>query len=90
MHLGRHVVMTTPEGGGRRARAPGDADAPGEEAERVHVGRQRVRLELVEDLQAMLDRSEMDVGVGERTAERGGKVATLHQPRDRRQRGTLA
>ena len=51
---------------------------------------QRVGLELVEDLQAVLDGAQVDEGIAEKAAERGREIAALGEAEDGAQRVLLA
>src|SRR2546425_11353142 len=62
MHGGRDRPVAGLELPGRARGRELDADAPGQAPERERLRRQRVGLEFVQDLEAMLDCSEMDVG----------------------------
>ena len=83
VHGGRDGPVARPElfRGTRRRRL--DADAPGQASELERLVRQRVRLELVQDLQAVLDRSQVHVGSREEPTEVGRQVSTFGEPEDR-------
>src|SRR5262249_29410468 len=66
------------------------ADPSRQAGQLVRIVGQRVGLELVEDLQAMLDRAQVHVGRAERAAEGGREVATLRAPEERLQGVALA
>jgi hypothetical protein len=76
----------------RRAAAgrQGDAHAPRETPELLLPFRKHVRLELVEDLQAVLDRAQVDERVAERAPEAGREIAALGEAEDRAQAVPLA
>src|SRR5262249_26940961 len=74
---------------GARRRA-GHAHAPGEPSELARVLRQRVRLQLVENLQPVLDGSQVLVVAREQAAEIGRQVAALGEAEDRLQAVRLA
>ena len=89
MHGGRDRPVAGLELPGRARGRELDADAPGQAPERERLRRQRVGLEFVQDLEAMLDCSEMDVGSGQQPTEVGRQISTLGEPENRFQRVRL-
>ena len=73
-----------------RARRPRDAETPGEPPERGRLLGQRVGLELVQDLEPVLDRAQVDERVAEEAPERRREIAALGQPEDGAQAVALA
>ena len=76
-----------PGGGGRPA---ADAEAPRHEPQRHRLARQRVGLQLVEQLQPVLDGAQMHERVREGAPELGRQVAALGEPEQRLERVALA
>ena len=90
VHAGGDPAVQREEAARGDAWRPGDPHAPREEAERRRVVGQRMRLELVQDLQAVLDGAEMHERVAEEPAERRREIAALGEAEDRAQRVPLA
>ncbi len=90
VHQGGDAPVVGDEAPGRRRGRPRDAHAAGQEAERHRLLRQGVRLELVDDLEAVLDRPEIHEGEAQLAPERGRQVAALGEAEDRPQAVPLA
>ena len=71
VHAARDARVVGEEAAAGRRRRQGDAHAPREAPELLLPFREHVRLELVKDLQAVLDRAEVDERVAERAPEAG-------------------
>ena len=90
MDLAGHRAVAAPELARRARGRRADAYPPGESAELALLGGQGVRLELVQDLQPVLDRAQVHVGVGQRAAERRRQVSALGEAEDHLEAGALA
>src|SRR5437867_12818025 len=90
MYTSRGLSVKRPELARRAGRRCLDADSPRQASELRRVLRQRVGLELVEDLEPMLDGAQMNVRSREQPAEVGRQVAPLGEAKDRLQRVRLA
>ena len=89
VHVARHAPVVRRERAGGDARGPGESEPPCETPELDWLTRQRVRLQLVEDLQTVLDGPQMHVRMRERPSELRHQVAALGQAKDRLERVTL-
>ena len=89
MHGGGDLAVSRPERARRGGRRPDEADTPGEPPELERRRRQRVGLELVEDLQPMLHGPQVHVRLREHPAEVGDQVPALGQSEGRLQRVAL-
>src|SRR5206468_1508005 len=90
VHTPGQAPVVREEAAAGRARRQGDAHATGEETQPRMVLGQRVGLELVEDLQAVLDGAQVDEAITEKAAERGREIAALGEAEDGAQRVLLA
>ena len=90
VHLARDAAMARQELAARRGRGPGDPHSPGEGAELEGAVGQHVGLELVEDLQPVLHRAQVDEGVAEHASALRGEVPALGEPEDGAQRVPLS
>src|SRR4029450_907625 len=85
VHRGRDLPVLHLELPGGARRCARKAGAARQAPERLWIVRQRGGLELVENLQPMLDRPEVDVGLREQPAEVGRQIPALGEPEDRLQ-----
>src|SRR5262249_52161085 len=90
VHASRDPPVPREEAARGHARRPRDTHASRKKAERRRVVGKRVRLELVQDLQAVLDGAQMYKGVTEEAAERRREMAALGGPEDCAERVALA